>query len=333
MLTQRILSLSALIVVAAAGCATDAPSTAAGNAELGVARFTVTETPRTTTIIGFDAEGREAARVDLIHGDFELTGIFKEDYPGVTHVDGRKLDVTIAGTKEFVWETMGYDPTMHMPADPRRNVAALLEDPHVTAALTKWQVGFESLKRPAGSELAYMDGASTYGDNQLSCDNQTTCGTARGGLTINTCGNSAAASSAFRGENYYTQAEYLVAQCCPANSGGQTTSWFATKACPVNGSSSSSVSSQCGTVAAGAACKACGGPVATYSTWRNWCSTGSEASTYFGWSYFTSSSDSDTCYFQYNGSCADSAGSLPVSDPCHMTCFCDTFSWDWNCTP
>lgn len=318
-----------LALSAGAGCV-DSELDQTGNDELGIARFSVDESPTLTTIHGFDAQGQEAARVELIHGYFELTGIFKDDYPGITAVNGRKLDVTIAGNKEFVWETMGYDPTMHMPRDKRQTVAALLDDPHVKAPLADWNVGFGRVSNIEGVETEYSYGTYDFGYNQLSCHNSTTCGTARGGLTINTCGGGAAANRAFRGErtvatNGYD--EYLVAQCCPSGSGGQSTTWFATKTCPTTGSSGSAVASTCGTASAGAACKACGGPIATYN---GYCDTGDAAAGYYvGWSYYDSSSDLQSCRNQYSGGC--NGEYLQVYEPCHMQCYCDTFSYTWMC--
>lgn len=218
--------------------------------ELGVARLVVTDTAYETTVRGLDDHDAVIATMTLVHGQFELTGPFVEEYDTPV-VDGRKLDVDVLGEK-LSWQTAGYTPTLHMPPHPpsAQGLYLFLNAPEVKTVLDRWQIGW----RPYGSadEAAYTTG-SFGGTNVFSCDGQTTCGSARG-LTINTCGNSAAALSASQA----TQSNPVVpgtnqiklAQCCPSGSGGQSTQWFATKTCPLSGTTS-----ECGTGTG--ACKGC----------------------------------------------------------------------------
>ncbi len=95
-----------------------------------------------------------------MHGRFALTEIFKDDYPGESEVDGRKMDVTIRGTKKAIWETAGYEPVLHMPAHPpsERELAAFLADPHVRPVLDQWGIGFEPFAVAVDGEIAYTSG-------------------------------------------------------------------------------------------------------------------------------------------------------------------------------
>src|SRR5688500_9020743 len=117
----EIASMVRLLALVTAGCALGgaAPTgeARAGNAELGIAEFQVLETATRTSVIGLDAAGSEVARLDLVHGRFELTGIFRDDHDAPV-VDGRKLDVSIHGEKQMFWETKGFGPVLHLPAHP-----------------------------------------------------------------------------------------------------------------------------------------------------------------------------------------------------------------------
>src|SRR5262245_6496096 len=114
------------LVVLGIGCSEPVPS---GNAALGISEFRVEDTPTRTRVVGLDAEGLEVARLDLVHGRFALSGIFREEY-GVPEVDGRKLDVTIRGEDMMTWETAGYEPTLHLPSSlAPPTLRAFLDEP------------------------------------------------------------------------------------------------------------------------------------------------------------------------------------------------------------
>ena len=62
------------------GCMGAVESGTAGNAALGIARFTSSETATRSTVVGLDAAGKEVGRLDLVHGRFTLSGIFADGY-------------------------------------------------------------------------------------------------------------------------------------------------------------------------------------------------------------------------------------------------------------
>lgn len=243
------------------GCGGDDPvGQSAGNSAIGIARFEIDDTATKTSVVGFDADDNEVARLDLIHGRFALTGQFAQDYD-TPEVDGRKLDVFIRSEKRLTWETAGYAPTLHMPAHPAREteVAAFLADAHVRPVLEQWQIGFDPPSM-AGDEIAFASGSSA-GTSPFDCSTPaTSCGTART-FTMNTCGSGAAANEALRLSRTtaggFTYNEYWIDQCCPPVSGVSTTNWFAQKSCPNTGAGAQP--SSCGTTGATAACKGCPG--------------------------------------------------------------------------
>lgn len=265
-LMETFVSVAVLGAALGGGCiASETHGTDRGNAELGVARFDVRETPAKTTLVGLDTAGAEVARLELTHGAFSPGAIFQEDFGGASTVDGRKLDVYIHGEQQLTYETAGYAPVTHMPAHPASLVGliAFMHDPHVETILDRWQLGFEP--QPAdnldGESAYYAYGyASTRGDSYANCDGVTACGSAFNG-TINTCGNSAATIQAGRVTQhvgsqcgYYTGAyeQVVVTQHCPAGSGGLATNWVAQKACPTTAANDT----MCGTRTTGA-CKGC----------------------------------------------------------------------------
>ncbi len=258
------------LMVVGVGCSgNEAPELASGNAALGIAKFAVEDGAHKTSVVGLAADGQEVGRLDLVHGRFALTEIFKDDYPGESAVDGRKLDVTIRGTKKAVWETAGYEPSLHMPAHPPSEVelAAFLADPHVKPLLDQWGIGYEPFAGTDG-EIAYTLGTSA-GSTRLVCSGQTDCGSfVRGGntLTMNTCGGGASADKAIRlgrSTPTFSYDEYNIDQCCPTGSGGQSNPWFGQKSCPTTTTQGACASGQsattCGCAASTAACKSCTG--------------------------------------------------------------------------
>ncbi len=236
------------------GCSGGGTELSSGNTALGIAKFEIADTANKTSVVGLDEQGQEVGRLDLVHGRFTLSGQFKEDYPGTPEVDGRKLDVSIGGKPQLIWETAGYEPTLHMPAHPASlsTLAAFLADPHVRPVLEHWQIGFDPMEAADG-ELAYTSGEE-LGSSPFDCSTPaTTCGTART-FTISTCGGGAAANVAKRSSRTSPYTEYVLAQCCPISS-GITAPWFAIKTCPTTGSGAQP--SSCGTTGATAACKSC----------------------------------------------------------------------------
>lgn len=257
---KRIISCAGFfaIISVAFGCSsTEAP---ASDGTLGIARFAVDESADRTVVRGLDASGSVVGRLEVVHGTFALSPPFTDDYATPT-VDGRKLTVEIAGQR-LRWETAGYEPTLHMPAHPPDQwaITAFLDDPHAKAVLDQWKIGFEPSKRtaPTDTELPYFVNNNSYdGTDPMNCENSNTCGSAYYG-TINTCGGSDAAWSAWR----VTQTQnvcgayanqVVVQQCCGAGTGGQTVDWWAVKACPTTADNNTF----CGTRTAGA-CKGCG---------------------------------------------------------------------------
>lgn len=241
------------------GCAQDASTTSTGNQALGIDRFAVDESSSNVVITGLDTEGAEVARLELVHGVFTLSEMFKDDYATPT-VDGRKLSLDV-GEQKMRYETAGYEPLMSLPA-PRSEdwkIAEFVHDPHVAPILAKWSIGFEVASDDA-SEGAYHVTGNIYGSSPQTCNGLSTCGTTVRG-TINTCGGGGSPSYAARvtqksGTNcgLYSSSynEVVVSQCCPAGTGGQSTNWYAEKACPTTTSNSNT---RCGT--ATSVCKAC----------------------------------------------------------------------------
>src|SRR5688572_15757647 len=129
-----------IVAVAILGCSGELSDT--GNARLGIAAFQVTEASVRSTVVGFDRDGAEVARLELTHGAFTLSAYFAADHDD-PDVLGRKLDVSVLG-QDMRWETEGFDPVLQLPAPPssRWAVDAFLRDPHVERLLGRWQIGF-----------------------------------------------------------------------------------------------------------------------------------------------------------------------------------------------
>lgn len=243
-----------LVVVLASACATappDQPDESSGNAALGIAQFTVDDAADQTTITGLDSDGAEVGHLTIVHGRFALSELYADDYPGVSEVDGRKLDVEILDQK-MRWETAGYDPVLHLPAPPRANwaIAAFINDPHVKPLIDRWQIGFEY----SGTEAAYGQSLA-YGFFPMECTGYPTCGSTNRG-TIGTCGGLAVPDSAWKVSQYMCSGasfdQDLVYQCCPPNA-SFSDEWFAQKSCPRD---SPDGNGSCGVVTTGA-CKGC----------------------------------------------------------------------------
>jgi len=257
------------VVLFAVSCAgPDEPSALRGNAALGIADFEIDDTPTRTRVVGLDENGVVVGQLDLVHGRFALTGIFREDYE-TAEVVGRDLRVEIAG-QQLIWQTAGFQPTLHMPAHPpgREKLAAFLDDPHVRTVLERWRIGFEPSREgalataPGTGEIAItvsplqaappFETGAEPGDFVMDCSGATNCGRVRG-FVANSCGGGGAMSEqAIRITRPAAYDEELIAQCCPTGAAGRPKPWFAIKVCP----HSSDVSS-CGEI--GVACKGCPG--------------------------------------------------------------------------
>jgi hypothetical protein len=209
---------------------------------IGVTNVDIVETTDRTTIIGRNGEGREIARVDLVHGRFTLSPEFADD--GVKEVVGRKLDVR-ALDQSMRWETIGFTPTLSLPAHPRDQwaLAAFLEDQRVEPVLRTWGIAFS---RAPDIEDFICDLEGTHPHD---CSGQTTCPT----LLMdpakpppNTCGGGGLPASEAWTVHQRANAGYhldrsepgevefdqsVIAQCCPPT---QATNYpsFAKKTCP-----------------------------------------------------------------------------------------------------
>ena len=118
----------------AMGCTGGAPHAQRdGNALLGITRFVTQDVANRTIVLGIDAAGREVGRLDLFHGRFTLSETFADGAPD-RDVDGRKLDVFLAGQQKLAWETPSYEPVLRLPAHPASEwrLAAFLDDPDIT---------------------------------------------------------------------------------------------------------------------------------------------------------------------------------------------------------
>jgi hypothetical protein len=158
------------LLVMGAGCSATGPIAplAPGNEALGIAEFRVDETADLTTIVGVDAAGYQVARLDLVHGRYVLAADTESPFAG-QEVDGRRMTMDVLGQKTK-WETIGYSPTLQMPAMPAAHWAlgAFVADPHVKPILAQWQIGFKTSAAPAASknEVAYAQlGDEQYGDS------------------------------------------------------------------------------------------------------------------------------------------------------------------------
>jgi hypothetical protein len=260
------------------GTAVEAP--AAANS-LGITRFTVDESADTTTVTGFNEAGTEVGRLELVHGVFELSPAFADDYPGEGQIDGRRVHVFMNGTHRFSYETKGYEPIMRLPAHPagQRDLAAFLSDPHVKPALDRWGIGWETVSF-AGDEESYVNGTDTivsgtvnefwtaggHSGVALGTTPTTNYGSPRtmGGSAVyaNTCGGSGVAPTmAIRADRMRRDSngnligdgshEWIVTQVC-----ADPNLWFGRKSCSLVNSDSRSRCQPSSTSTAG--CSNCG---------------------------------------------------------------------------
>jgi hypothetical protein len=229
------------VVNLGAGCAgtSTAPAVTEGNASLGITSFQVNESAEQTTIVGLGAQNNEVGRLELVHGHFMPSEGFLEDSQGKV-VEGRKLSMAIQG-HTFLWETMGYTDTTHMPAMPAAEavLAAFAEDPHIRPLLRKWSIGWDgpAIEAINGSEAAYdfMDCISgTAAPRFCGSGSGVTC-TIIPGVTTNACaiGVSSGAYIISRAGMYPSDvpwsSQQIAAFCCP------TQAVYAYKACAVHG--------------------------------------------------------------------------------------------------
>lgn len=243
---------SSVFALFVGGCNVDSDATPNGNAELGIARFNVEESAQRTTLVAFDENGIEVAHVDLVHGAFTPSPEFADDFTTST-VDGRSLEAAI-GSQVTTWQTAGYAPVMSLPAISSKAVALgrFLEDPHVVAVLSRWNIGFEPFHESTGASLvdetAYVrtwDILRSYtGTGGTGCTGCTSLGSVNSpARTINTCGGGLAAAQAAK---VNVGSQWWVLQKCAGDGGF----YMFEKSCPVSGNVSS-----CGTSTG--ACKGC----------------------------------------------------------------------------
>lgn len=160
------------VLLCLSGCELDDSGEAdTGNVALGIERFRQEDTSQTTIVTGLDSAGAEVARMQLIHGRFDISPYFSDSNDGTSEeVDGRKLEVSLRGVPALQWETEGYAPILKMPAHPRGAVelARFMDDPHVSSVLAHWGIGFES--------AAQSDDEATYTSSSVAGTNVLTFG-------------------------------------------------------------------------------------------------------------------------------------------------------------
>lgn len=103
----------------------------AGNPELGIAEFRVTETKDHFDLEGVDAEGHVKASIKLRVGQVELQD---EQLAGV----GRELLVTFDG-KEVKHQSVGLTP-LSLPQLHDQDLSRFMDDPYVAHALERWGI-------------------------------------------------------------------------------------------------------------------------------------------------------------------------------------------------
>jgi hypothetical protein len=275
-------SLALAFVSACAASPDDAPT-------LGIARFDVRETAEVSTVVGTDAQGREIARMELVHGPFTLTGIFAEN-AAEPHVMGRKLDVLVLG-QQMHWETAGFQENLHMPPHPASHwaVAAFLADGHVKPVLDEWKVGFENVSlQTAVADWNDAYTAQVNGSDVLNCSGAALAGKCPllypSSQAPNICNGSLAVADLPKAVAYRlhqrrhdaanpldtftgyflantatgTYDQSFIAQCCPTLASGAPP-LFAVKACPDGPNMVDGVAypTTCGASVARGKCAAC----------------------------------------------------------------------------
>src|SRR5262245_16244206 len=111
---MRTYAQASIVLCAMSGCWVDERESPAGNDRLGIASFVEDEQADRISVSGLDASGNEAARLELVHGWFTLSGVFVDDY-ATPQVDGRKLTVKALG-QQLEWQTAGFEPVLSLPA-------------------------------------------------------------------------------------------------------------------------------------------------------------------------------------------------------------------------
>jgi hypothetical protein len=140
-------------------CNAEAPTITdpgAGNPELGIAEFRVTEAKDHFDLKGVDAEGHMKASIELRVGYVDLRG---ERLAGV----GRELLVTFNG-KEVKHQSVGLTP-LSLPQLQDRDLSRFMDDPYVAHVLERW--GIETVAEVPGLALSPDETAYT-GDGSCS---------------------------------------------------------------------------------------------------------------------------------------------------------------------
>ena len=255
-----VVSLAVQAVGCDGGTATTSTTGTGGNASLGISAFQINETNELTTVVGVDAQNKEVARLELVHGNFMPTEDFGEENNGHL-IDGRKLTVAIKG-QTMSWETLGYTDTLHMPSLPRElnTVAALVTDQHVRPLLEKWSIGWDGETGLGAGEVAYDNNGDPYheGSNPTACNFNGGTGTCsiRSGTSGRTTTPACGGGAEWMGEvvdNYTSNGDpydgSTVFFCCGNGSSGNPNG-YAAKTC-----AASSGGTGC---TAGHFCSACG---------------------------------------------------------------------------
>jgi hypothetical protein len=238
---------------------------APANDELGIDSFEVNDDGLKTTMVGRDASGVEIGHLELVHGLFTISEAFRPDYPDMTEIVGRKLDIVVKG-EQMSYENAGFDPVLHLPMPMGTPaLAAFVSDPQVKGVLGDWRLGFDEMPQlvSGGAETAYTVDNLTGNSPVYFPFGTSDYGVVRPGVVANSCAGGTTADRALRLTRTVAQGfpydEYIISQCC-ANA-----TWAA-KSCPTNPNAASctvstandGILSTYGCVKLTAACK--GGP-------------------------------------------------------------------------
>ena len=253
----------ASLLALSAGCiGATSTTTNEGNEKLGITEFQiVNDSAELTTIVGLDAEQKEVGRLELVHGRFTWS-TDDEGTANGTPVDGRRMTIAALG-RSTVWETVGYEPLMDMPAMPSFNqpLTDFVEDPHVKPILAKWKIGFtptEQAPSVAGEIAYFAEGwtAMASGTSDVGMCGRglnTTCPLHTGQQTTPAiCPNGSVTGHVIT--DTAEQAD-IVGFCCNNSPGADAGGYVALKKCPytVGGST------YCGSSTASQKCQACPG--------------------------------------------------------------------------
>jgi hypothetical protein len=150
--------LVGILALAACGDFASGPEPSAALRALGIETLEHTETDRGLLISGIGADGTTLTEVDV------RLGMFIPSLDGGPEVDGRTMRVRVLEDETF-HESIGNAPVMLPLARRNANLRAALVDPHVSSALARWGVAFDSTEPVSVSEIVTAETSyywSTY---------------------------------------------------------------------------------------------------------------------------------------------------------------------------